>query len=335
MVSIHRTRQIARAAVYGGGGLLGIGAAAVGVAAAQTQQAKRTIGPRRLAPPYSDRRFGPTKGTSRRLVVIGDSVAAGLGAEHHTQTVGAHLAQLVADYSRHPVLLTTVAEVGARSRDLDDQVTRALHYRPHVAVVIIGANDVTHAVRPQVSVRRLDLAVRRLRSAGVQVVVGTCPDLGTVQPIRPPLRWYVRQQSRTLAASQTVAVVEAGGRAVSLGDLLGPEFRARPGQLFSSDRFHPSAAGYEAVAQALAPSVIAALSRGAAGEIMPELYSPRAVAALTAIAASAAEAPGTEVTPEPRRGFRARWGRGHAGEAVPGLEVPDSQSDAPDGRGTV
>lgn len=342
MVSIHRTRQIARAAIYGGGGLLGIGAATIGVAAAQTQQAKRTIGLRRDAPPYSDRRFGRGKGTSRRLVILGDSVAAGLGADHHFETIGAHLAQLVADHGRQPVLLSTVAEVGARSRDLDDQVSRALHYRPDVAVVIIGANDVTHAVRPQVSVRRLDLAVRRLRAAGVQVVVGTCPDLGTVQPIRPPLRWYVRQQSRTLAAAQTVAVVEAGARAVSLGDLLGPEFRARPTQLFSSDRFHPSTAGYEAVAQVLAPSVLAIFS-GAAGDILPELYEPAAVEALTAIAASAAEAPGTEVAPDPAggqgRGFRARWGLGRNHRAMAGAAgtgpLPDSRSERAEPRGTV
>lgn len=332
MVSITRTRQIARAAIYGGGGLLGIGAAAIGVGAAQVELARRTIGPRRAAAPYSDRRFGRSKGPSRRLVLIGDSVAAGLGADHPDSTIGAHLAQLVADHSRQAVMLSTVAEIGARSRDLDDQVTRALHYRPHVAVVIIGGNDVTHAVRPQISVRRLDLAVRRLRAAGVQVVVGTCPDLGTIQPIRPPLRWYVRQQSRTLAAAQTVAVVEAGCRAVSLGDLLGPEFTARPTQLFGTDRFHPSTQGYEAVAQVLAPSVLAAFSRGEAGEILPELYDPAAVEALTAMAASAAEAPGTEVVSDSGRGFRTRWLRtrstSRAGESP-------SLSEAPGSRGTV
>ena len=39
-------------------------------------------------------------------------------------------------------------------------------------------------------------------------------------------RLLARKWSRDLAAAQTVAVVEAGGRTVSLGDLLGPEFAA-------------------------------------------------------------------------------------------------------------
>ena len=80
------------------------------------------------------------------------------------------------------------------------------------------------------------------------MVVGTCPDLGTIRPIQPPLRWLARRWSRQLAAAQTVAVVRAGGRTVSLGDLLGPQFDAAPEQMFGADRFHPSAEGYRAAA---------------------------------------------------------------------------------------
>ena len=83
-----------------------------------------------------------------------------------------------------------------------------------------------------------------LRAAGCEVVVGTCPDLGAIRPIKPPLRWLARRWSRQLAAAQTVAVVEAGGRTVSLGDLLGPAFEADPDRMFGADRFHPSAEGY-------------------------------------------------------------------------------------------
>ena len=104
---------------------------------------------------------------------------------------------------------TTVAEVGARSADLDAQLDRVLGGTapaPDVAILMIGANDVTHGVRPSVSVRHLAAAVTRLREAGVAVVVGTCPDLGTVKPIRHPLRLVSRRWARSLAAAQTIAV---------------------------------------------------------------------------------------------------------------------------------
>ena len=104
-------RQVARVAAIGGGAVLGAGAAAVGVIAAQGQQAKREIGQRRSAAPYDDGRYGRSKGPSKRLVIIGDSMAAGLGAERPDDTIGAFLARLVADYTGQGVVLSNTAVV--------------------------------------------------------------------------------------------------------------------------------------------------------------------------------------------------------------------------------
>ncbi|MFI2030150.1 SGNH/GDSL hydrolase family protein [Streptomyces buecherae] len=130
---------------------------------------------------------------------------------------------------------------------------------PDIAVIMIGANDVTHRMPPAKSVRLLADAVRALRAAGCEVVVGTCPDLGTIEPVYQPLRWVARRLSRQLAAAQTIAVVEHGGRTVSLGDLLGPEFAAHPTELFGPDNYHPSAEGYMTAAMAILPTLCAAL----------------------------------------------------------------------------
>ena len=46
--------------------------------------------------------------------------------------------------------------------------------------------------------------------AGAEVVVGTCPDLGTIEPVPQPLRWIARRASRQLAAAQTIAVGRGG-----------------------------------------------------------------------------------------------------------------------------
>ncbi len=68
-----------------------------------------------------------------------------------------------------------------------------------------------------------------------------------------------RAWSRRLAAAQTISVIREGGRTVSLGSILGPEFAAAPALLFGPDQFHPSAEGYRALARLLLPSVLAAL----------------------------------------------------------------------------
>lgn len=253
-------RRVVAGAAVGGAG---VGAGA-GVLLAQSLLARRAIGPRRAAAPYADGAYGDGPGTSLRLVMLGDSGSAGLGATSPETTPGAILAAGLSAAANRPVRYLCMAEIGAESGDLAAQVERALLVSPNAAVIMIGANDVTHRVRPSESVRFLSEAVSRLCASGTVVVVGTCPDLGSVAPIQPPLRWVARRLSRQLAAAQSVATVEAGGRAVSLGALLGPEFAARPGEMFAADRFHPSDSGYAAVAEALLPSLLEATGFGPA-----------------------------------------------------------------------
>ncbi len=258
-------RPSRRSAALGSGGMAGAAAASLGVLVAQARMARRAIGPQRGVPPYQDGRFGPTTGTSLRLAIIGDSVAAGLGAETAWDTVAGVLVRGVSAASRRPVSMINHAVVGARSADLERQVTRCLSARPHVAVIMIGANDVTHLVPHQLAARRLTLAVERLSAAGTQVVVGTCPDLGTVRPVGPPLRWVARELSRSLARAQRRAAGRAGARTVNLYDLLGPEFEANAEALFGPDRFHPSGLGYRRIGAYVLPPVLDALGLQPAG----------------------------------------------------------------------
>lgn len=320
-----RARKVAAAAAFGGGGLTVLTALGLGVITFEVKLARRWIGqPFGQAPDadgiYGDGLFGEgLYGDDGRppidLVVLGDSSAAGLGADTPEQTPGAVVARGLAAVAGRPVRLTSVAAVGAESAHLDGQIDRLLVDipKPAVALIMVGANDVTHRVRPVVSVRYLGQAVGRLRDLGCAVVVGTCPDLGTIEPVPQPLSLFARRWSRDLAAAQTVATVEAGGRSVSLGDLLGPEFRRSPGEMFSADRFHPSGAGYAHAAAAVLPSVCAALGLWPDGgaERAPDLSRGEGVGPIAVAAVAAAEDPGSEVSAAEvggqQRGPRGRW----------------------------
>jgi len=238
-------------------------------------------------------------------VLLGDSTAAGYGADAPRNTVGALIAAGLSEQLRRPVDLHCFAVVGAESKHLQPQVESAIEGQPDVAVICIGGNDVTHRVKLPLAVRHLTNAVRALRASGAQVIVGTCPDLGTIRPIQPPLRWLAGHWSRQLAAAQTVAVVEAGGRTVSLGDLLGPAFDAEPDRMFAWDRFHPSGDGYAVAAAALLPTVMAALR-----EPEPTRAARRAdadVRSLTSAAVAASKSAGTEVSPARIAGLAGRF----------------------------
>jgi len=306
-------RKLASAAAYGGGGLSLLGGALYGVLRAEAQLARRAIGEAGDEPPpdatgwYGRGRPGPAV----KVVLLGDSSAAGYGVERVEETPGALLASGVAERADRRVYLRAFAKVGARSSDLAGQVDRALPIEPDVAVILIGANDVTHRVRPAASVGDLAESVRLLKEAGVAVVVGTCPDLGTVKPIPPPLKQVARTWSRRMAAAQTIAVLEGGGRTVSLGSVLGPEFAAAPALLFGPDQFHPSAAGYRSLSAVLLPSTLAALGLIPDDEAEPEALRGEGVLPITAAALQAVNIPGTELEGTEvagrSRGVRGLW----------------------------
>ncbi len=317
----RRARRIAAAAVYGGGGLgAGIGVLGmVGFAVLRVEAvlARKVVGRRFEGSPDDDGLYGRGPGGEEPIefVLLGDSTAAGVGADTARQTVGALLADSVATLAGRPVRLTNVAVVGAMSAGLGAQVAaaRARVPAPDVVLVMIGANDVTHRITTATAVRHLDQAVRDLLATGTHVVVGTCPDLGTIEPVAQPLRLMARRWSRDLAAAQTVAVVEAGGRTVSLGDLIGPDFAERPREMFSHDRFHPSPAGYARVAAALLPTVCAVLGLQSVDSVdrQPERRRGERIGPVAVAAGQAVRDPGTEVSAtavagEPR-GPRGRW----------------------------
>lgn len=338
MTRAGSARRVATAAAYGGGGLVGFGAAAAGLLVAEGFLARRTFGLRKESAPYADGYYGPKRrGTSLRFVMLGDSSAAGLGADGPLETLGAVLAQGLVEAAERPVRFVNVSTVGARSADLESQVTRALILKPHIVVILIGGNDVTHLTRPQTAVRDLGQAVARLVDSGSEVVVGTCPDLGSVKPIREPLRTVARRLSRQLAAAQTIAVVEAGGRSVSLGSLLGPEFSEFPEEMFAHDQFHPSSRGYAMAAQAILPSVLDSLGLLPPDERVPDERLGDALLPVSIAAVSAADAGGTEVAggrvSGEERGPRGRWAqlRHRISKPVPKAEKPAPlTADMPD-----
>lgn len=311
MSRASRARRIVTAAAYGGGTVGLAGAALWGVLFGEAKLARRWVGTPPWDAPSGDGIWGSGTGEPITFAVLGDSSAAGLGVRDPEETPGVLLAAGLSEVAERPVRLVNVAVVGAKSRDLPEQLNRVEPERPDVALIMIGANDVTNRIRPSESVRHLAEAVSRLRAIGCEVVVGTCPDLGTVKPIVQPLRLLARRWSRQLAAAQTIVTVEAGGRTVSLGDILGPEFAARPSEMFSSDRFHPSAEGYAAAAAVVLPSICAALGVWPEeADLPPRPFRREGVRPVAKAAARAAGVAGSEVAATRVDGAeRGPWGR--------------------------
>ena len=296
------TRRLATGAAVSGGGLGLAFGALFALLKEEARAARRKVEARtaKADPPSGDGIYGRGRGKPLVFAVLGDSSAVGLGVTHAAETPGALIAAALTELAERPVRLVRLAVSGAVSRNLHEQVDKALAEQPDVALIMIGANDVTSRAKPAVSVRHLADGVRRLTAAGCEVVVGTCPDLGTIRPIAQPLRTFARRWSREMAVAQTVAVVEAGGRTVSLGSVLGPAF-ASDHEMFSVDEFHPSAFGYAQAAAVLLPSVADAVGIWPASAdrgrrpLRRESVRPVGRAAVRAAARTGTEVQATEV----------------------------------------
>lgn len=194
--------------------------------------------------------------TAVRLAVLGDSIAYGQGAAARADTPGERLARALRE-AGYDVELRVFAVPGAVSADLERQVARALGWPPDIAVVVIGANDLTHFVPPEQAAGHLDRAIRGLRAAGAETVVAPAPDLSVVPHVPVPMRAVVRAASAVLRAAQVRAATGAGARVADVDAGTSAAF-ASDRRLFSGDRFHPSSAGYAVIAGALVPEVLAA-----------------------------------------------------------------------------
>jgi lysophospholipase L1-like esterase len=287
---------------------VGAGAAVTGyygVLFGESLMARRAIGMSEERPPPADGVYGDDlPGRPIRCILLGDSALVGYGMDMADATPPALIGMGLAHVLDTPVDVHSMAVVGAKTADLREQVNRGLTFKPDIAVIVVGTNDVTHQLLASPpSARLLGATVRRLVTADCEVVVGTCPDLGTIRPIPQPLRWVARRRSRALARRQMMAVVAAGGRSVSLGDLLGPVFDEKYDLMFGADRFHPSATGYANMASVLVPSIAAAM-RERAVEAQTEAPAatepPRDLMTLDEAAYRAERLSGTEVSQQGR-----------------------------------
>lgn len=255
------------AAIIGATAVGGAGAVVLGGRALLHRQA--AIARRRIGKPLGEQALDADRvwrkrydGPPLELLLLGDSIAVGLGAERRKDTLGARVAKGVARALKRPVRLRTAAVVGSESSALARQLDGLEpEYRADVAVIVVGGNDVTHRVPISTAVAHLTAAIGRLRAAGTAVVVGTCPDLGAIRPVPQPLRALGSRVSRRLANAQAAAAEAAGARPVSLRRTVGAVFVSHPHEMFSLDRFHPSALGYRRTAEALVPAILDQLRR--------------------------------------------------------------------------
>lgn len=202
-------------------------------------------------------------GDPLRLVVLGDSTVAGVGADSVGQSLPVQVATRVAEALGRPVHVVGLGVSGARTADvLTEQVPLVVDRRADVVVIVVGSNDVTHVTLPGRLREQTAALLRAAVAAGdMPVVLGGIP-LFEVTAFAEPLRTVVDGYASVLRRRQAAAVATVERATfVDISRLASPRFAGVP-ESMSADRFHPAGVGYGFWADALAPAVVDALRAG-------------------------------------------------------------------------
>lgn len=218
-----------------------------------------------------------------RLVVLGDSTAAGVGVDRPEQALPHLIAQRIADAERRPVHVVNYGWAGARVEHLAaEQLPRALRplreadadgFLPgaDVVAIVIGANDATHRTRPARFRADLRAVLEAVRAAApnARIVHAGIPQFRGALRTLEPLMFITDHYARLLRPISQQESARAGAAYANLARDVPPLLRGRT-DVLASDRFHLSAVGYAAWADV----IVDALYTDADAGMTPSIATP-------------------------------------------------------------
>ena len=198
------------------------------------------------------------EGGALRVLIVGDSSAAGVGAAHQDEALAGQLARSLAERLAQPVGWQLVATSGHGSEAALAALQAAELQPADVLVTALGVNDVVDQVAPRQAMAALDrLQARAVDRAGVKLSIHCAAPPMQHFPLLPqPLRWFFgREAARFNAALEQAVAGQPSRRVLHLPQ----ELQRDAAALMAEDGFHPGPRGYALWADALADQVVTGL----------------------------------------------------------------------------
>jgi len=183
-----------------------------------------------------------------RLLVLGESTAAGVGVPEHQQGLASQIARLLAHKSRRRVDWQTMGTNGIRMAALLDQVHNATLPEYDAVFVSMGVNDTTGLTprkRYRQQLARLIQLIQH-QQPDVAIYLLSVPPMHQFTALPSPLRQILGWRARLLDGQhQQLASTTDNVFYLGYPPLCDPA-------LLAEDGYHPSANGYLAMAEAIA-----------------------------------------------------------------------------------
>lgn len=221
---------------------------------AQGRHVRRTVP--LLPEPVGKREGERGAGPVLRLLITGDSAAAGVGAATQDEALSGHLVSGLATSFR--VRWKLLAFTGATTADLIDRLQREPAAEFDVVVTSLGVNDVTGR-RSLDDWRRQQgqlVALLREKFAARDILLSGLPPMHRFPALPQPLRWYVGSRARDFdRALSRFARGRPGCEFVAL------DYAMMDLEAMAADGFHPGPAVYRRWAAELTRRIVGRTSR--------------------------------------------------------------------------
>jgi lysophospholipase L1-like esterase len=188
------------------------------------------------------------------LLVLGDSMAVGVGVDTAAEGLAGRLADELTRHTGRPVHWRASGRNGATARDvIRDHLDEALTEPTDVVVISLGANDSMHVRSHRAFRRDMSRIVREIAVThpAAIILVSALPAFHRFGLLPEPLRstLYLHAQSLEVSARRAIEHIPHAHMTPPL-----PPYAA---DHFATDDFHPSAHGYGEWAQFIVDDAVA------------------------------------------------------------------------------
>ena len=192
------------------------------------------------------------RGLATRVLIAGDSSAAGVGVAQQAQSVAGHLTRSLQQRSGRPVHWALHARSGLTTRQVHALLQAAPLAPADVAVVITGVNDVIEQLPSQRAVQHREALADWLLGEGLaaHVLFAPLPPMHEFPLLPQPLRRVMGDDARR--HNEALARWAATRRDVSFL----PIALTLNGDVMASDGFHPGEPVYRVCGEALGRFIV-------------------------------------------------------------------------------
>jgi|TARA_R110000787_G_scaffold266602_6_gene372795 lysophospholipase L1-like esterase len=183
------------------------------------------------------------KNNAIKLLILGDSAAAGVGVNQQKQALAGQLPLLLT--KQHPINWQLIASSGLTSTDIINELALLPAQKFDLVLISVGVNDVTHFTRQAQWTENINTLITILSSkfSADKVLFSSVPPMHLFTALPQPLRWWLGLRATKLNTLMAAVLANQHQGANNKCSVLTVDIPFNP-EFLATDGMHPSTLAY-------------------------------------------------------------------------------------------